>query len=112
VPVTLNAVKAQWRAMVAQVGREDKNLPALLAMSKPLSVEGQVIILGFDYPIFKEKFDKTENAAALLEDTFSELIGSKCSVRCVVTSEYVLPIDKGEFQELARELGAVLEEES
>ncbi len=112
VPVTLNSVKAQWRTMAAQVGRADKNLPALLAMSKPLAVEGNVIILGFDYPIFKEKFDKTENASALLEDTFSELVGTKCGVRCVVTSEYVLPIEKEEFQELARELGGVLEEES
>ena len=71
-----------------------------------------MIILGFDYPIFKEKFDKTEKASALIEDTFSELIGTQCAVRCVVTSDYVLPIDKEDFQELARELGGVLEEES
>ena len=98
--------------MVTQVGKVDKNLPALLAMSKPLAVEGKLIILGFDYPIFKEKFDRTEKAAGMLEDTFSQLLGTKCGVRCVVTSEYDLPIDREEFQELARELGGVLEEES
>ena len=112
VPVTLDNVKAQWRTMVTQVGKVDKNLPALLAMSKPLAVEGKLIILGFDYPIFKEKFDRTEKAAGMLEDTFSQLLGTKCGVRCVVTSEYDLPIDREEFQELARELGGVLEEES
>ncbi len=112
IPITLDNIKAYWRTMVSQVGKLDKNLPALLAMSKPLSVEGKVIILGFDYPIFKEKFERTEKASGMLEDTFSQLLGTKCGVRCVVTSEYVLPIDREEFQELARVLGGVLEEES
>ena len=68
--LTLDAVKAHWRAMVAQVSQEDKNLPALLAMCKPLAVEGNIIILGFDFPIFKEKFDKTEHGAAIIGNTF------------------------------------------
>ncbi len=110
--ITLNSVKAHWRTMVAQVGRIDKNLPPLLAMCKPLAVEGNVIILGFDFPIFKEKFDRTEQASGMIEDTMSKLIGTKCGVRCVVTSDYVLPIGREEFQELAQELGGVLGEES
>jgi DNA polymerase-3 subunit gamma/tau len=112
VSITLNSVKAQWRTMVAKVGQVEKNLPALLAMCKPLAVEGNVIILGFDFPIFKEKFDRTEHASGIIEDTLSELIGTKCGVRCVVTSDYVLPIGREEFQELAQELGGILEEES
>ncbi len=110
--ITLNGVKAQWRTMVAQVGQIEKNLPALLAMCKPLAVEGQTVVLGFDYPIFKEKFDRTEHASAVIEDAFSELLGTKCSVRCVVTSDYAMPIGREEFQELAEELGGILEEES
>lgn len=112
VSITLNSIKAHWRTMVAQVGQVEKNLPALLAMCKPLAVEGNVVILGFDYPIFKEKFDRTEHASGMIEDTLSELIGTKCAVRCVVTSDYVLPIGREEFQELAQELGGVLGEES
>ena len=109
--ITLEAVKANWRAMVAQVGQHEKNLPALLAMCKPLAVEGNVIILGFDYPIFKEKFDKTEHAAGAIGDIFSELLRMECGVRCVVTSEYTVSISKEEFQALAEELGGVLLEE-
>jgi hypothetical protein len=75
-------------------------------------VEGNVIVLGFDYPIFKEKFDRTEGAAGLVEDTFSQLTGTDCAIRCVVTGEYILPIDKSEFQELAEELGGVVKDES
>ena len=110
--VSLNQVKAQWRTMVAQIGQIEKNLPALLAMCKPLAVEGNVIILGFDYPIFKEKFDNTEHAAAVIEDAFSELLGVKCGVRCVLSSDYAMPIGREEFQELATELGGILEEEN
>jgi DNA polymerase-3 subunit gamma/tau len=110
--ITLDAVKAHWRAMVAQVGQREKNLPALLAMCKPLAVEDNIIILGFDYPIFKEKFDKTEHAAGTIGDIFSELLGADLGVRCVVTSEYTVPISKEEFQALAEELGGVLQEDN
>ena len=110
--ITLTGVKAHWRTMVTQVGQIEKNLPALLAMCKPLAVEGNEIVIGFDFPIFKEKFDKTDHASDVIEDTFSDYFGLKCLVRCVVTSDYTVPIGREEFQELAEELGGVLEEES
>ena len=60
---------------------------------------------------FREKFDKTKDAAADIEDVFSELLGTPCGVRCVVTSEYIVPISREEFQTLADELGGVVSEE-
>lgn len=110
--LTIDSVKANWRVMVNQVGQKDKNLPALLAMSKPLAVEGETIILGFDFPIFKEKFDKTEHGAAVISDSFTELIGAHCTVRCVVTSDYTVPISREEMEALAHELGGVVHEEN
>ncbi|MFN2135441.1 MAG: DNA polymerase III subunit gamma/tau, partial [Candidatus Promineifilaceae bacterium] len=83
---TLETIKAQWRTMVSDVGQANKNLPPLLAMCKPLAVEGHVVVLGFDFPIFKEKFDKTEGAAAAIGDAFSQLTGVQCSTRSEVTS--------------------------
>lgn len=110
--LTIDAVKAHWRTMVAAVGQEDKNLPALLAMCKPLAVEGDIIILGFDFPIFKEKFDKTEHGAVIIGSAFSELTGVKCGIRCVATSEYIVPISREEMESLAEELGGVVHEEN
>lgn len=107
-PLTLEPVKVHWRNMVSQVGAQNKNLPPLLAMCKPLAVEGNTIILGFDFPIFKEKFDKTEGASASISQTFSSILGTKCGVRSAVTSEYVVPIGHDEFRELAEELGGVI----
>ncbi len=108
--LTVDIVKAHWRAMVSSVGEKDKNLPALLAMCKPLAVEGDIIILGFDFPIFKEKFDKTEHGAVTIGTVFSGLIGAKCGVRCVITSDYTVPISREEMETLAAELGGVVHE--
>jgi hypothetical protein len=64
--------------------------------------------LGFDFPIFKEKFDKTEGAAAAIGDAFSQLTGVQCSTRSEVTSQYAVSIRQEEFQALAEELGGVV----
>ncbi len=109
--LSLHIIKSNWREMLAIVGQENKNLPPLLNMSKPLAVEGDALILGFDYPIFKEKFDNTTGATQLVGKTFTELLQIKCIVRCVVTSEYPILISKEEFQALAQELGGEVRED-
>ncbi|HID54414.1 MAG TPA: DNA polymerase III subunit gamma/tau [Anaerolineae bacterium] len=108
--LTLPAATSYWRELVNQAGRHNKNMPALLNMGKPLAIEGDTIVVGFDYPIFKDKFDNTAGAAQLLGDIYSDLLGVKCLVRVVVTSEYTVPVDEAEFRALADELGGVVEE--
>lgn len=108
--LSLERVTAHWRAMVADVGQHNKNLPPLLNMGKPLAVEGNVIVLGFDYGIFRDKFDKMPDASRMIAEAYTELLGVKCNVRSVVTSDYTVPIDKEEFHALADELGGVVRE--
>ncbi|MFQ5398014.1 MAG: DNA polymerase III subunit gamma/tau [Anaerolineae bacterium] len=110
-PLTLERVTACWRDMVAAVGGKSKNLPALLAMGKPIAVEGTTVILGFDFPIFKEKFINTKHADELISEAFTSLLGMPCSVRPVTTSEYTVKVDKKEFHALAEELGGFVREE-
>ena len=97
--------------MVGLAGQSQRNLPALLNMSKPLGLEGDVIILGFDFPIFKDKFDKQPGAPQLVGEVFSHLLNTKCNVRAVVTSDYTIPIQKEEFDALADELGGVVQDD-
>jgi len=106
--LTVAAVAAMWPEMTKRVGRRNKNLPALLAMCKPLALEGNTIILGFDYPLLKDKFDKTAGALDLVVDTFRALGAADCTARTVTTSEYPMPIAREEFQALASELGGVV----
>lgn len=100
-----------WPEMVNLAGQSERNLPPLLNMSKPLGLEGDTIILGFDFPIFKDKFDKYPGAPQLVGEIFSHLLHTKCNVRAVVTSDYTIPITKEEFDGLANELGGVVHEE-
>ncbi|MFQ5435168.1 MAG: hypothetical protein ACE5FD_09860, partial [Anaerolineae bacterium] len=110
-PPALAQVKAKWREMINHVGEEHRNLPPLLNMGKPLALEGSAIILGFDFPIFKEKFTNTAGAAEIIGEAFSDLLQTHCQVRAVVTSEYTVPIAEDEFRALANELGGVVREE-
>lgn len=109
--LSLAHVKLHWRDMVTQVADRNKNLPALLNMAKPLAIEGDTLILGFDYPIFKEKFDNTAGAVQLIGDTFSHVLAVSCNVRGVVTSEYPIIVSREEFRSVAQELGGVVREE-
>jgi hypothetical protein len=109
--LTLSDVSKLWRDMVVRVGQRHKNLPPLLGMCRPLAVEGNRIILGFDYPIFKDKFDKMDGAAHAVTEAYRELTGVHCAIRLVVTSEYTVPIAREEFDALAEELGGIVRDE-
>ncbi len=109
--VTLEAVKGNWPTMVSNLGKQDKNLPPLLAMCKPLAVEGNAVVLGFDYPVLRDKFRDKAQAVEMVAAEMSALLGDKCTVRCVIASEYSPPAPRSapsledEFYALADELG-------
>jgi DNA polymerase-3 subunit gamma/tau len=109
--LTVAAVAGMWPEMTQRVGRHNKNLPALLSMCKPLAIEANTIVLGFDYPLLKDKFDKTAGALDLVINTFRALGATDCMVRTVTTSDYPVPIAREEFQALADELGGVVRDE-
>ena len=107
---SLEDVKAVWAEMVAQIRTVDKNLPALLAMCKPLAVEGRAIVLGFEFPLLKDKFEDKGNAPEEVAQVFSELLNQRYTVRCVVSDRYTPPKPtsealEAEFYALADELG-------
>jgi len=109
--LTVAAVAGMWPEMIQRVHQQNRNLRALLSMCKPLAVEGKAIILGFDYPLLKDKFDRTPGALDLVVNTFRALSGTDCTVRTVNTADYPVPIGRDEFQALAEELGGVVREE-
>jgi hypothetical protein len=99
-----------------QIRVKDRNLGSLLAMCKPVGVEGgNVLVLGFEYPMLKEKFDELENAGILIADTLGELLQTKCSIRTVLAKNYqpAIPasppaVSRAEFQAFAEEVGGVV----
>ena len=109
--LTVPAVSALWPEMTRRVGQHNKNLPALLTMCKPLAIEGRTVILGFDYPLLKDKFDKTAGAADAVVAALRALSNTECLIRTVTTADYPVPIHKDEFQALATELGGVVRDD-
>ncbi len=108
-------VTNHWPNLRDYVALKDRGLPALLASCKPLAVEGNTLILGFDYSILKDKFDDWPKARAIVGDGLGELLGTRCLVRTVLTNQYIpmiadVEIDKDEFAALAEELGGVSRE--
>ena len=110
-PLQVKEVQAVWAQLVSQSGEKIKNLPALLNMGKPLAAEGRTLVIGFDYPLFKDKFDNLAGAAPLVADILTELLGQTTTARGVVTSEYTVPIQPDDFRALAEELGGTVPEE-
>lgn len=111
--LSLSDITGVWPQLREFVGRRDKNLQALLASSKPLALEGNVLILGFDYQILKDKFDGKPKAAENIADSLSGLLGTKCVVRTVVTDNFVASseetsVNREDFEALANELGGIV----
>jgi DNA polymerase-3 subunit gamma/tau len=111
-PLTVREVQAVWAQLVNESGEKIKNLPALLNMGKPLATEGRTLVIGFDYPLFKDKFDNLAGAVPLVSDILTELLGHDTMIRGVVTSEYTVPVQPADFRALADELGGTVSEDS
>lgn len=111
--LSLDLVTANWPRLRERVGKKNRNLTALLASCKPLATEGNVLILGFDFPILKEKFDGKQQTADTVAGVLSDLLGIECIVKSVVSDQYepvpqLTTIDKDDFAALAEELGGVI----
>ena len=88
-PLNFKAVRDKWPDVVHTAGDQDRNLPALLNMGNVINIEGNTVIIGFQYAIFKEKFQNHPAAAAVVGDALSKILGSNLIVRPVVSSEYM-----------------------
>jgi DNA polymerase-3 subunit gamma/tau len=114
--LTLAQITGRWSQLRERLAKHDRNLPALLAAARPLGAEGNSLVLGFDYPVLKEKFDQRPGARDAVADTLSELMGLPCQVKTVLSAEYrpvvaQARVDRDEFAALAEELGGVIRDD-
>ncbi len=110
--LTLNLVQSRWRDLTEQVKGQNRNLGALLNSAKPLATEGKTLVLGFDFPLLKDKFDSNANAVDIVAAALHSLFNYECRVRVVITGQYTpatnpapTTISREEFISLAQELG-------
>ncbi|HSG15470.1 MAG TPA: DNA polymerase III subunit gamma/tau [Anaerolineae bacterium] len=112
-PISLAVVTERWPKLRELVSKRDKNLPGILASVTPLAVENDILILGFGFPILKEKFDNQKGAKTIVTDALGQLLETECRIRTVVTDDYdsvaaESSIDDEDFAALADELGGIV----
>ncbi len=122
VTITTATVQARWDDVLAFCGQRDRGLPPLLKMGRMMNVEGAVVILGFQYPIFKDKFDDHQQAKTILLDGMKHVYGRDLTVRTVVSGAYKMPppskktlkdapaVSRADVEALAQEVGGVVRE--
>lgn len=81
----LSQVTARWADIVSACGRSQRNLPALLQWCKPASVEGEVLVLGFQNEVLLSKMNTDQNRQ-LLEAAIQQVLGRQLKVRCALNS--------------------------
>jgi DNA polymerase-3 subunit gamma/tau len=115
VVITIESIQAVWPKLRERLKKRDATLPNLIASAKPLAVEGDVVVIGFDWPVVKEKFERKQEAKGVMGEELGSLLHTQLSLRSVVTSKYTPPakqeeIDIDDFSALAQELGGVVNE--
>jgi DNA polymerase-3 subunit gamma/tau len=82
---SVSAAKLQecWPEFLSALHSRNLSLEALMRSCRPVAVEGDVVVLGFDYDFHRGKVEEERNKRDV-EDTLSSLLGWKCRVRCVL----------------------------
>ena len=55
--------------------------------SEPIAIEGDVVVLGFEYDLHRGRAEEEANRRDV-EDVLSHLIGRPCQVRCVLARQH------------------------
>ncbi len=84
--LTLNDVEKAWPQVLELVKAKRMSLSLYLAEAEPAEVEGSVIVLGLpsEFRFHKETLEKDLNKQ-VIEEAFTQALGMKVRVQCVVT---------------------------
>jgi DNA polymerase-3 subunit gamma/tau len=84
--LTLEQVRLNWAQILAEIRPHNRSAEALLRSGRAEAVEGNVIVLGFPYAFHKERVEEPK-CQALIEQVFSQVLGSPCRVKCTLVSK-------------------------
>ena len=82
---SLEELKANWKQIIEQAS-EDNTAILRSANVRPVSIEGDTVILAFRYPLHKEHMEKAKNQKVASE-IISNFLGRSCQVRCIVEKD-------------------------
>ncbi len=84
--VGVEALRSRWSELLNLLRPRNLALEALMRSCKPVAIEGDVVVLGFDYDFHRGKVEEEHNRQDV-EDALSHLVGQRCRVRCVLARQ-------------------------
>jgi len=86
----IERLRQNWREVIEQAPEEVKRTPAIAILRsagvKPVTIEGDTVVLAFRYPIHKERMETAENQQ-VTQKIISSFLGHPCQVRCIYEPE-------------------------
>ncbi len=85
-PLAVEGVREHWTDFLDALRPKDLSLEALMRSCEPVSVEEDVIVLGFVHKFHRSKVED-EKKRSIVEDVLSALFGRQLHVRCVMNRQ-------------------------
>jgi hypothetical protein len=83
-PLTPELLRSHWTELLTALRRRNLPLEALMRSSEPIAVEGDVVVLGFEFDLHRARVEG-EAYKRDVEDVLTRLAGRPCQVRCVLS---------------------------
>ena len=113
-PLTFQRLQRRWSEVLQAARRYHPRTQGLLNSCRPLGMEGNVLILGFQSDLLREKMEKGDNVANACK-ALAQVFGTQVELRCVLQRQWggaqpgeeVPPMEEGGMVATAvRSLGA------
>lgn len=84
--LTTETLQSRWSEFLNALRPRNLSLEALMRSCRPVAIEGDVVVLEFDYDFHRGKVEEQHNRQDV-EDALSGLVGRRYRVRCVLAQE-------------------------
>lgn len=85
--LSLAQVSENWSAIIERVQQLDKNTSPLLKLAYPLSVQDNIVTIGFEYAAHKDRVEKEKQKSAVIEKALTATFGTPIRIKLDVAPE-------------------------
>ncbi|MEP7200570.1 MAG: DNA polymerase III subunit gamma/tau [Chloroflexota bacterium] len=79
----LDTLQGKWNDVLAAVKAQNRSLEAILKAGRAVTLDGDIVVLGFPYDFHKDKADEPKNKQ-LLEEVLGAMFNAPLRVRCEI----------------------------
>lgn len=85
--ISLSLVQSKWLQIVKKIEEKNHSLPFILKLSRPEGLEGQVLMIRFQYPFHRDKVLNDAKHRRLVEDVLASELGVALRIDGIVGEE-------------------------